>query len=80
MVELKPCPFCGGDRIKIMVRIPMHGELISYYVICAGCGARSAAHIEEQYAIEAWNKRVETDPFKLIEIDHVRRAEHEKPL
>lgn len=55
--KLRDCPFCGGNRIGIMLRFPLHGEMTSYYALCSGCGARSALHVEEQWAIEAWNRR-----------------------
>ena len=65
MADLKPCPFCGGKRIGVMIRFPLHGEMTSYYAICNGCGARSALHVEEQFAITAWNRRttVETNIY-----------------
>ena len=59
MAELKPCPFCGDDKIKVMMRNPWHGENITYYVICYHCGSRTALHDENQRAIEAWNRRAE---------------------
>ena len=59
MAELKPCPFCGDGNIGVMTMLPFHNELVAYYVCCFRCGARTAAHIDEQYAIEAWNGRAE---------------------
>jgi Lar family restriction alleviation protein len=59
MDELKPCPFCGSDRITIMVRLPFNDEVVGYYVFCSGCGARSALNFSEEIAIEAWNRRAE---------------------
>ena len=57
MAELKPCPFCGRNGITIMARFPFYNEMTCYYALCSCCGARSASHIEEQLAIEAWNRR-----------------------
>ena len=60
MTELKPCPFCGGDKVAT---IPCEG---GFYVVCydilhstgEGCGSSSGWHETEQKAIEAWNRRV----------------------
>ena len=72
MAELRNCPFCGTDRIEIMLRMPFHGQMISYYAQCTGCGARSALHVEKQFATEAWNRRYTPD-----EIDFDYGAEDE---
>ena len=55
--ELKPCPFCGHERADIMTRLPFHNEPITYYVCCFGCGARTAALVEEELATQFWNRR-----------------------
>ena len=59
MAELKPCPFCGGRNTGIMAMLPFNDELVAYYVCCFGCGARTAAQEDEQFATEAWNRRAE---------------------
>lgn len=59
MAELKPCPFCGGGNAGVMVRLPLNNELVAYYACCFECGARTAAQVDEQLAIEAWNRRAE---------------------
>lgn len=50
--ELKPCPFCGGYATS--------GENVyrKYQVICRKCLATSITSINENEAIDAWNRRV----------------------
>ncbi len=58
-VELKPCPFCGGNG-KLCI-----GSHVCF-VKCQLCGAEtglievSAKYSAEKRAIEMWNKRAET--------------------
>ena len=61
-MELKPCPFCGGDgSLSIVIS---EGKLFG---CCWVCGARSSVvRIRERptdadiaKAIEAWNRRVD---------------------
>lgn len=58
MEELKPCPFCGDNGIY-----DTNGK--SYWVICAGCGARVAGTYfsgekGKKIITERWNKRTFT--------------------
>ena len=51
MIELRPCPFCGGEAkiIKGALRVWIH---------CFGCGIQLAArYLTEEDAAEAWNRR-----------------------
>ena len=61
MAELKPCPFCGGNKIDIMVYDPFdgyQGNLTRHRVWCLGCGVLvERARVMD--AIEAWNRRAE---------------------
>lgn len=65
MNELKPCPFCGGDRIG------MNANTVKVTIWCERCGARITRGARKQYAsignckryiapwaAEAWNRRV----------------------
>lgn len=52
--EIKKCPFCGGNAIKVMSE-----DLHIFYVACDDCKAMTDVfftNIED--AIEAWNRRV----------------------
>lgn len=50
--KLKPCPFCGGDKIRLT-------NWGLYRCWCANCLAQAADEISEKDAVEAWNRRVE---------------------
>ena len=50
MNELKPCPFCGCEEIKV------HGKKRAY-AYCERCFAKTDSFIKPQYAIDAWNQR-----------------------
>lgn len=52
-IELKPCPFCGGDACLVWCKGHLHK------VECEGCHATSAQYITPQEAVEAWNERAE---------------------
>ena len=52
MNELKPCPFCGCDRISVQYLC------FRPYVICEKCHAQIPCYNTYAKAIEAWNRRV----------------------
>lgn len=60
MMELKPCPFCGGEADM--------GEVIDglYIVNCTKCFASSASSKSKELVVRHWNRRV-TDGSSLIE-------------
>ena len=50
MIELIPCPFCGGDaRVKSMSQI--------HVIMCTSCGSMGRIEASEQEAANAWNRR-----------------------
>ena len=67
--ELKPCPFCNGEKMTI---ITCHDENcgeeccygcddVKYSVVCSksknGCGASGGWDKTKELAIDAWNRR-----------------------
>lgn len=62
--ELKPCPFCGAHA-KIETLFD------DFYVEIFDGRATRAIYATKQEAIEAWNKRVETSPFKKYELEFI---------
>ena len=52
--DLKPCPFCGGADIRIIVNGPQ------YFGFCYGCGMETAALPTKRETITAWNTRART--------------------
>jgi len=53
MIELKPCPFCGG-KAEIM-------GVTYVYIECPDCGVKTRGYRDEEDAIETWNRRVGED-------------------
>ena len=63
--ELKPCPFCGGDKRGINIRPynpfdGYNGNVPMQRVCCLACGANIMRQ-DVIEAIEAWNKRAEDE-------------------
>ena len=76
MIELKPCPFCGGEA---KLRVSHHGDFTGIHVemitcidvCCKNCNAKSkmkyanvhniSYETADKEAIEAWNRRVDDD-------------------
>ena len=59
--KLKPCPFCGNDKINIC-RYERTGESFSMYAAYCdysegGCGAESGRRYSIDSVKEAWNRR-----------------------
>ncbi len=49
--ELKPCPFCGGNNIRVWMNISR------YWVSCENCFVSTACTLTEEKAIRYWNRR-----------------------
>jgi Lar family restriction alleviation protein len=55
--ELRTCPFCGGEDIKVECLTEYkHRDNREYEVGCYGCGCNSGIKNSRQEAIEAWNR------------------------
>lgn len=69
-IELKPCPFCGGQNIDLdsckgLEERENYEACGAQYdaIVCnwkkGGCGASSGYYPKLEKAIEAWNSRAE---------------------
>ena len=70
-VELKPCPFCGGEAI-------VDGcDDTLWIVICKECNASIGHKGTEQEAIDAWNRRIEPTftPATMADSDRLRQQQ-----
>lgn len=57
-IELKPCPFCGGEAI--IEDCGTCGNAGRYFVKCSKCEiAQDALWATKQTAVKRWNKRAE---------------------
>ena len=54
-IELKPCPFCGGNAESYT---PWTGDAYGYWIRCEECGCETDVYSAQKYAVEAWNERV----------------------
>lgn len=52
MTELKPCPFCGSNDVKI------HVGYSHSYIRCEGCIVSTRRFKDIQGAVNCWNRRV----------------------
>ena len=66
MDELKPCPFCGSDRIQFEVHGYFQpwenkGMRLWYHCSCydCGCDIDTVACNDMEKAIKVWNQRTE---------------------
>lgn len=71
MSELKPCPFCGNEKIYICT----DDETEEFFgVMCTVCGGSIYPDKEtEEEAIEAWNRRA-NEPETDREIEELYEA------
>lgn len=66
MAELKPCPFCGGDKIQFIVNgyfQPWEKKVLRlwYHCSCHECGASmdTGSCTDMKKALLEWNRRAE---------------------
>lgn len=53
--KLKSCPFCGGEAEVVETLF------YDYKVACEKCGASTPLCDSEEMAVEAWNRRKESE-------------------
>jgi Lar family restriction alleviation protein len=53
MIDLLPCPFCGGEAVEDA--ICCHG--VTEFIRCKLCGVRTDGFDEGPSAARAWNRR-----------------------
>lgn len=64
-IELKPCPFCGNEHLKVGTEKDFDPDMpypSTYVAVCCcihqgGCGAVSGFKPIMQEAVELWNMR-----------------------
>ena len=57
MTTLKPCPFCGSNRIDIGTFCGLDSLEKDYYAFCHDCCVESGWNDSPEEAAEAWNTR-----------------------
>lgn len=62
IMELKPCPFCGGNAY-ISLDEDAGGNMIFEAVICRECG------VEHYNGIDSWNTRHTPEGYALVPIE-----------
>ncbi len=58
--KFKPCPFCGGEEIKVDHIKRVIKEADTWRVGCISCGIGSEENSYKE-AVEFWNKRIWPD-------------------
>ena len=62
MQTIRECPFCGYKaKIKRYTDFPLMRGGITYVVECYLCGASTNHCIDEQEAINLWNRRIQDE-------------------
>ena len=57
MIELLPCPFCGGEA-----RLTVHEGY--HRASCFTCGNGTRAYADRHEAVRRWSRRVESESLK----------------
>ena len=60
MIELKPCPFCGGQLYIVSWRYEKERKN-PISIKCVKCGAKSDVYDRIKDAKSAWNRRTGND-------------------
>lgn len=59
MEELKPCPFCGSNRVEVRDNDTDDIWEHAYQVMCWECGIRTLYCKTPERAVELWNRRAD---------------------
>lgn len=68
-MELKNCPFCGGEALKKRV---LDGNWCWYYIECPNCLVKTANYPALKIAKNVWNRRAEL-PNSALTLDELRQ-------
>lgn len=56
MSKLKPCPFCGSERLAIELdELSFLG--MAFYVRCTNCLTQGPMSDDDEIAVDLWNRR-----------------------
>ena len=78
---LKPCPFCGRRRPKIVMRCnrDLEDPRIFKHIACGYCGAQTHDNaMDVLYHVKSWNRRVQDDRDPRILSRHLGRILRER--
>lgn len=64
MSNLKPCPFCGSERVGM--NHPLDGGC---HVICSKCGSEGSLALGKEEAVEKWNEAPRRNEFVELPVD-----------
>lgn len=56
-IELKPCPFCGGEKVSIDRDIPSSKIFPRWYIKCEKCGRVTLSYPVMQALVAIYNNR-----------------------
>lgn len=60
-MKIEQCPFCGGNA-EVWQDKTIPSETHGYwFVACRECNAQTAAYIDKENAINAWNRRTRNE-------------------
>ena len=58
-VKFKPCPFCGGEAVRIgfLDHVDPRTGRGTRYIACRKCCVVRFSNVTDREAVEAWNRR-----------------------
>lgn len=60
--ELKPCPFCGTNHIRLGGGENINGNPF-WYICCNECGCSQWGGKNKEEVVKNWNTRVQSEHF-----------------